>query len=79
MVLINNRIHLSVEECAARVGVAGSTVYSWLNRYQLPRLRIAHTILIAEEDLTDFLAKKTDRRKRPVRKNPEKPEKAAKQ
>lgn len=64
MVVINHRIHLSIEECAERLGVAYTTVHTWLRKHQLPRLRLVGRVLVAEDDLTNFMNKKVDRRKR---------------
>lgn len=64
MVIINNRIHLSVKEVATKLNVAPTTVYGWLNFYQLPRTMVGANILIADDDLSSFMAKKQDRRKK---------------
>lgn len=67
MVIINNRIHLSVKEVAERQNVVPATVYHWLKSYQLPRTTVVGNILIAEDDLIVFLGRKQDRRRKQIR------------
>jgi excisionase family DNA binding protein len=74
-VIINNRLHISVAEVAERANVAIPTVYHWLHEYHLPKTMIANKIMVAEDDLSAFFAKKKDRRRKNWKKKP-KPETA---
>ena len=58
MININGKIHLSINQAAAYLGVPAPTVRSWLSRYPLPRIRVADRIMIAQDDLTSFVANK---------------------
>lgn len=58
MELINNRMYMSVKEAAAQTGATIPTVYGWLQRYELPRIRVVGNLMIAQDDLTHFIQNK---------------------
>jgi excisionase family DNA binding protein len=76
MIVINNRIYLSLSECAEQLNVHYRTVHSWLEKHSLPSLNVVGRLMIAQDDLSSFLAKKQDRRKKGWRKAGKKNENA---
>jgi predicted DNA-binding transcriptional regulator AlpA len=58
MVTVNGKIYLSLRQVAERTGLKPKTVWAWIDRYNLPTIRVMGLIALAEDDLVKLLAER---------------------